>query len=381
MKTQSSAKRLILLICIILFSVNKVFSQTIEIKIGEDANQVKNTIQWITQDHDQVDSYGNTSNSHWTWDVKYYNGEISEVFQCHENEYIMEWGIIANYCNRYIMKNGKLAHTLTQYADVSLEKLKSFYNSKYLYGKNSDVYFSQDYQYYSKLYLADNGYATVELKKTDQTILPKSIFTDLIKLQSDERKVEEQNAIALQKENDLQRTPDSEQQVTQTPIEDKGTEVAQAPIQDENMVFTKVDVDADFPGGQDAWVEFLNKNLDPQVPVNADAPEGTYKVVIRFIVGKDGSASDIEAETNFGYGMEEEAIRAIQKVPKWIPALQNGRNVNAYKRQTIIFHVDTTQAIILHVEKKHKKKRGILLKPLLILGILYSIDFLVTRFI
>ncbi|HMG83106.1 MAG TPA: energy transducer TonB [Ferruginibacter sp.] len=135
---------------------------------------------------------------------------------------------------------------------------------------------------------------------------------------------------------------DNTQQIVQAPIDDKGTGVAQAPVNDDS-VFVKVEQEAEFPGGPGAWMKFLTKNLDPNVPVDNGAPVGRYQVIIRFIVGRDGSASDIQPETNFGYGMEEEAIRAIKRAPKWIPALQNGRNVNAYKRQPITFIVSGDQ--------------------------------------
>ncbi|RZM17984.1 MAG: hypothetical protein EOO88_41905, partial [Pedobacter sp.] len=48
---------------------------------------------------------------------------------------------------------------------------------------------------------------------------------------------------------------------------------------------------------------------------------------------------DVVAETSFGHGMEAEAIKAIKKGPKWTPAIQNGRNVNAYRRQPITYIV------------------------------------------
>ena len=54
---------------------------------------------------------------------------------------------------------------------------------------------------------------------------------------------------------------------------------------------------------------------------------------------KDGSVSDITCENDPGYGICKEAIRVIKKTKKWIPALQNGNNVNAYRRQPIIFLV------------------------------------------
>ena len=108
---------------------------------------------------------------------------------------------------------------------------------------------------------------------------------------------------------------------------------------DDNKIFNKVEVEAAFPGGESAWVKYLRKNLDPNVPIDNGAPEGTYQVVVRFVVSKDGSISDVQAETTHGYGMEQEAIKIIKKGPKWTPALQNGRNVNAYRRQPITFVV------------------------------------------
>ena len=82
------------------------------------------------------------------------------------------------------------------------------------------------------------------------------------------------------------------------------------------------------------------KNLKANVPVKKKAPAGTYTVVIRFIVNKDGRIRSIEPETSFGYGMEEEVMRIIKKGPKWIPAMQNGRPVNAYRRQPVTFMVE-----------------------------------------
>jgi protein TonB len=135
---------------------------------------------------------------------------------------------------------------------------------------------------------------------------------------------------------------DNKTQIVQAPVEDKGTSVVEAPkADDENKVFTKVENEAEFPGGQGAWANYLRKNLNANAPVDNGAPEGTYTVIIRFIVSKDGSISDVTPETKFGYGMEDEAAKIIKKGPRWKPALQNGRNVNAYRRQPITFVVTT----------------------------------------
>ena len=129
-------------------------------------------------------------------------------------------------------------------------------------------------------------------------------------------------------------------QIVQAPVEDKGTVVAEAPkIDYESTVFNKVEIEAEYPGGSGAWAKYLRNNLDANTPVDNGASEGTYTVVVRFIVSKDGSISDVVAETKHGYGMEAEAMKIIKKGPRWTPAQQNGRMVNAYRRQPITFVV------------------------------------------
>jgi len=129
--------------------------------------------------------------------------------------------------------------------------------------------------------------------------------------------------------------------IVQAPVEDKGTQIVEAPkADDEDKVFTKVENEAAFPGGQQAWVRYLQKNLNANAPVDNGASPGTYQVIVKFIVSKDGSISDVQPETKHGYGMEDEAVKIIKRGPKWTPALQNGRNVNAYRRQPITFVVE-----------------------------------------
>ncbi len=98
-----------------------------------------------------------------------------------------------------------------------------------------------------------------------------------------------------------------------------------------------VDIDAKFNGN---WLRFLERNLNGEVPVNNDAPAGSYTIIIQFVVDTDGSISDITALTNHGYGLEQEAIRVIKKATKWEPAFQNGCHVKAYRKQPITFRVE-----------------------------------------
>lgn len=105
-------------------------------------------------------------------------------------------------------------------------------------------------------------------------------------------------------------------------------------------VFTRVEREAEFPGGNDGWREYLENNLNPDVPVNLKAPAGSYRVEVRFIVNEDGSLSNIKPMTNHGFGMEKEVVRILKKGPKWIPAVQYGRNIKAYRMQPVTFVVE-----------------------------------------
>jgi protein TonB len=100
--------------------------------------------------------------------------------------------------------------------------------------------------------------------------------------------------------------------------------------------FTSVEIDAKFAGN---WKAFLERNLNPTTPTDNNAPEGSYQVVVQFVVDVEGNVSDIKPLTNHGYGLEQEAVRVLKKAAKWEPAIQNGIKVKAYRKQVITFQV------------------------------------------
>ena len=123
-------------------------------------------------------------------------------------------------------------------------------------------------------------------------------------------------------------------------VESKGTGVVEAPKQEEDYdkVFTSVQIEAEFPGGKDAWKKFLERNLNSSLPSENGAPAGKYTVMVNFLVDKNGNISDVQADPS-PYGTREEAIRVIKKGPAWKPAVQNGRQVAYRARQAITFVV------------------------------------------
>jgi len=113
------------------------------------------------------------------------------------------------------------------------------------------------------------------------------------------------------------------------------------PVHEDNYdVSVPVQIQAQFPGGPDAWRKFLERNLKQDIPVDNGAPVGDYQVVVSFLVDKNGNVTEVKAETDPGYGTAAEAVRVIERSGKWTPAIQNGRNVIYRQKQAITFRVN-----------------------------------------
>ncbi|MEJ7822638.1 MAG: TonB family protein [Chitinophagaceae bacterium] len=125
------------------------------------------------------------------------------------------------------------------------------------------------------------------------------------------------------------------------PPQEEKSQVVEAPkvvAEDEDKVFTKVEIEASFPGGDGGWARYVKKAIESNIDDLTEAGEsGTVR--IRFIVSKDGTVSDVEALTMKSSKLAEIAKNAIRKGPKWTPAQQNGRHVNAYREQPVTFTI------------------------------------------
>ncbi len=81
----------------------------------------------------------------------------------------------------------------------------------------------------------------------------------------------------------------------------------------------------EFPGGHSAFIKFLSRNL--KYPANAVERGIEGKVLISFIIEKNGRLSNIKILRGIGYGCDEEAIRVLEKSPEWKPGIQNKQKV------------------------------------------------------
>lgn len=88
--------------------------------------------------------------------------------------------------------------------------------------------------------------------------------------------------------------------------------------------FTANEKDPEFPGGPAALQKFLLRNL--KTP--GELTEGEKKIVkVKFKVDKDGSVNSLEIMSSGGPEFDNEVVRVCSKMPRWIPASQNGINV------------------------------------------------------
>lgn len=105
----------------------------------------------------------------------------------------------------------------------------------------------------------------------------------------------------------------------------------------DTTIYTEVDSLAVFPGGRPAWIKYVERTLNPAIGIMNGAKKGTYNVVIRFTVTKEGKLKDFVPLTKYKHGFEDEVIRILKLSPNWIPAIKNGVYVNSTIEQMQVF--------------------------------------------
>jgi len=102
-------------------------------------------------------------------------------------------------------------------------------------------------------------------------------------------------------------------------------------------VVTMIDVYPKYPGGDEARLWFLRKNVRyPEYALKAGI-QGV--VIVIFIIETDGSLSNIEVTKGIGGSCDEEAVRVVKLMPRWEPARRNGRSVRVVVRMPIVFRM------------------------------------------
>jgi TonB family protein len=101
--------------------------------------------------------------------------------------------------------------------------------------------------------------------------------------------------------------------------------------------FASVEIMPEFPGGMAGWDKYLQKNM--KYPPIARKNNITGRVIVAFVVEKNGDLSDIKVIRSIGGGCDEEAVRVLKTAPSWKPGIQNGRPVRVAYTMPIFFQL------------------------------------------
>ncbi|MFZ9657762.1 MAG: energy transducer TonB [Crocinitomicaceae bacterium] len=108
-----------------------------------------------------------------------------------------------------------------------------------------------------------------------------------------------------------------------------------------NLIYSVVEEDAQFPGGQKALGQYLADNINMHEVIGCVSEEFYSKVFVQFVINKDGCVEQAEIHKSTAYcpPCNKEALRLVESMPKWTPGIVNGQAVSMYFRLPIIFSV------------------------------------------
>lgn len=103
----------------------------------------------------------------------------------------------------------------------------------------------------------------------------------------------------------------------------------------EEEIFVAVEQQAEFPGGQAALMKWLSQNV--RYPETAQQNDVQGRVIVKFVVEKDGSIGTATILKGVDKDLDREALRVVKKMPKWQPGKNNGVAVRSYFNLPVVF--------------------------------------------
>ena len=107
---------------------------------------------------------------------------------------------------------------------------------------------------------------------------------------------------------------------------------------DDDRIYDIVEVNAEFPGGDEAMYKWLSENI--KYPTAAREKGISGRVYAQFVVNRDGSIVDIKILRSPDISLSKETKRLLKKMPKWKPATQGGKTVRCNFRLPIKFNLN-----------------------------------------
>jgi protein TonB len=103
-------------------------------------------------------------------------------------------------------------------------------------------------------------------------------------------------------------------------------------------IFTVVETNPEYPGGNAAMMKFLYENLHYPAVAQENGIQG--RVTLQFVVTSNGEIRGTKILKGVDPSLDKEAIRVIQSMPKWTPGKQDGKPVNVWITLPITFKVN-----------------------------------------
>ncbi|MDB5121121.1 MAG: Protein TonB [Sphingobacteriales bacterium] len=159
--------------------------------------------------------------------------------------------------------------------------------------------------------------------KVDQVKFPPPVVVPAEQVRDEEPPTVEELKVADPGQNKVEGDPNADIVINE-PV---GNAPKEAEVTEDNSIkdFASVEVLPEFPGGQAGFGKYIQKNFNYSPMAREQGVSG--KVIVSFVVEKDGSLTDIKVLRDLGLGTGQEAARVLKSSPKWKVGIQNGRPV------------------------------------------------------
>ena len=114
------------------------------------------------------------------------------------------------------------------------------------------------------------------------------------------------------------------------------------PINDSTVVYTYVGEWPSFPGGNQARNKFLADNINYPRAAEKKGIEG--RVIIAFIIEKDGTITNVELLKGVEASLDEEAMRVVKLMPRWNPGKNNGEPVRTKHKVDVVYKLESRKS-------------------------------------
>uniref|UniRef100_UPI003FED3E58 energy transducer TonB n=1 Tax=Prevotella sp. TaxID=59823 RepID=UPI003FED3E58 len=109
------------------------------------------------------------------------------------------------------------------------------------------------------------------------------------------------------------------------------------PKHEENKIFTVVEQMPMYPGGDAALMQYLSSNIHYPAVAAENGVQG--RVVVGFVVERDGSITDVNVMRSVDPSLDREAVRVVKNMPRWTPGKQNGSAVRVKYQVPVTFRL------------------------------------------